>query len=643
MNTHRLRARWTHLATVLFVCTYVVLAAAQPAKPPQDELAEWIKANYTKFEYRIPVRDGVKLFTCVYVPKDAGEHHTYPILFNRTPYTVGPYGEDKYKPVLGPSELFARSKYIFVYQDVRGRFLSEGVYEDMRPYIAAKKSPQDVDESSDAYDSIDWLVKNVRFNNGRVGAWGVSYPGFYAVMAAVDAHPALQAVSPQAPIADWFLGDDFHHNGALYLSQMFRFMFTFGQPRPELTTKWPAPLDHAPTPDGYNFFLGNVEPLPNVDARYYHHTVAWWEDVVQHPNYDAFWKARSTPQYLKNIRPAMLTVGGWFDAEDLWGTLHSFQSANAESPHGNVKLVMGPWFHGGWARTDGDHLGNVWFNGKQSIFYREKIEFPFFEHHLKGAPDPQLPEAYVFETGSNQWKAYDAWPPRQAKPAALYLGPNGQLGFAQPVAQPAAADFDEYISDPAKPVPFTTATDIGTPREHMTDDQRQAGRRPDVLVYQTAPLTGDLTIVGPIKPELFVSTSGTDADFVVKLIDVYPGDYPDNEGNPKDVHLGDYEQLVRGEIFRGRFRNGYDKPEAFEPNKVSRIAYEMPDVNHTFRTGHRIMIQVQSTWFPLVDLNPQKFVPNIYNAQPSDFQKAAERVYHSGPNDSHVNVLLLPH
>ncbi len=510
MNTHRLRTWWPHLAAVLFVCTYVMLAAAQPAdKKPQDELAAWIKANYTKSEYRIPMRDGVKLFTCVYVPKDAGEHHTYPILFTRTPYTVAPYGEDQYKPVLGPSELFARSKYIFVYQDVRGRFLSEGTYVDMRPYIAVKKSPQDVDESSDAYDSIAWLIKNIPFNNGRVGAWGVSYPGFYAVMAAIDAHPALQAVSPQAPVSDWFLGDDFHHNGALYLPQMFRFMFTFGQPRPELTTKWPNPLERAPTPDGYIFFLGNVEPLSNVDARYYHHKVPWWEDVVQHPNYDSFWKARSTPQYLKNIRPAMLTVGGWFDAEDLWGTLHSYQSAHAASPHGDVKLVMGPWFHGGWARTDGDHLGNVWFNGKQSIFYREKIEFPFFEHHLKGAPDPQLPAAYVFETGSNQWKSYDVWPPKQAKRAALYLGPNGHTSSLSPPSSPsaavrprpsAAADFDEYISDPAKPVPFTTATDIGMTREHMTDDQRQPGRRTDVLVYQTPPLTGDVTIVGPIQP-----------------------------------------------------------------------------------------------------------------------------------------------
>jgi hypothetical protein len=628
------------LAALLLFCTFAILSVAQPAdkKKQEDELAEWIKANYTKYEYRIPMRDGAKLFTSVYVPKDATAQRTYPILFDRTPYTVAPYGTDQYKTALGPSDLFARSKYIFVYQDVRGKFLSEGIFEDMRPYIANKKSAKDVDESSDTYDTIDWLIKNVRYNNGRVGVWGISYPGFYSSMAAIDAHPALKAVSPQAPIADWFIGDDFHHNGALYLPHMFSFMYTFGQPRPEPTTKWPPRFEHD-TPDGYNFFLENAEPLPNVDAKYYHNKIAFWEDVVLHPNYDSYWKARSTPQFLKNIKPAMLTVGGWFDAEDLWGALHTYQSANAQSPDGDVKLVMGPWFHGGWARGDGDHLGNVWFNGKQSIFYREKIEFPFFEHHLKGTPDPQLPEAYVFETGTNEWKRYDAWPPKQATPASLHLGPNGQLSFTKPAA---GADFDEYVSDPAKPVPYITGTEFGMTREHMTDDQRQAGRRTDVLVYQTPPLTADVTIAGPLKPELFISTSGTDSDFVVKLIDVYPDNFPDNPENPKDVHLGAYEQLVRGELFRARFRNGYEKPEAIEPNKVTKIAYEMPDINHTFRRGHRIMVQVQSTWFPLADLNPQKFVPNIYQAKPSDFQKATERLYHSNANDSHINVLVLP-
>ena len=639
-----MRFEWRRLAVFLMVGAFLALAVGQVSekKKPEDELAEWIRASYTKYEYRVPMRDGVRLFTSVYVPKDASEQKTYPILFDRTPYMVAPYGVDQYKAALGPSDLFARSKYIFVYQDVRGKFLSEGVFEDMRPYVAEKKSPEDVDEASDTYDTIDWLVKNIAHNNGRVGVWGISYPGFYSAMAAIDAHPALKAVSPQAPIADWFVGDDFHHNGALYL-QMFGFMYSFGQPRPEPTTQWAPRFEHD-TQDGYDFYLHNTEPLSQVDAKFFHNKVRWWEEVVKHPNYDAFWKARSTPQFLRNLKPAMLTVGGWFDAEDLYGALHTFAAADKQSPGGDVKLVMGPWFHGGWARGDGDHLGNVWFDGKQSLFYREKIEFPFFEHHLKGAADPGLPKAYAFETGTNQWRRYDQWPPKEAKAAALYLEANGKLSFTPAAGGAEAlrgAEYDEYVSDPAKPVPYIPGNEFGMTREHMTEDQRQAARRTDVLVYETEALTEDVTLAGPLKPELWVSTSGTDGDWVVKLIDVYPDNYPEHEGNPKEVHLGGYEQLVRGELFRGRYRNGYERAEAFEAGKATKIEYAMPDVNHTFRRGHRIMIQVQSTWFPLVDLNPQKFVPNIYEARPEDFQKATERVYHTAERESKVDVMVL--
>jgi putative CocE/NonD family hydrolase len=620
---------------LISACAQVAAQNNAPLDEKPKELAEWIKANYTKFEYRVPMRDGVHLFTSVYVPKDASPTNQYPILFDRTPYTVAPYGEDQYKSLIGPSELFARSKYIIVYQDVRGKFMSEGQFVDMRPYIANKKSNADVDESSDTYDTVDWLVKNIPNNNGKVGIWGISYPGFYSAMGMIDAHPAVKAVSPQAPIADWFIGDDFHHNGALYLPHMFSFMYTFGQPRPEPTTKWAPRLD-AGTQDGYEFF-SKLEPLSNVNEKYYHHNVTWWDEIIQHPNYDAFWKARSTPQFLRNIKPAVLTVGGWFDAEDLWGVLHTYEAANRQSPGGDVKLVMGPWCHGCWARTDGDHLGNVSFNQKASVFYREKIEFPFFEHYLKGAADPQLPEAYVFETGSNEWRKYDAWPPKSAKSATLYLGPNGMLSFTPTKEK---SGFDEYVSDPKKPVPYITDTALGMTREHMTDDQRLAGRRTDVLVYQTEPLEEDVTFSGPLKPELFVSTSGTDSDYVVKLIDVYPDDFPDPTPNPREVHMGGYQQLVRGELFRGRFRNSYERPEPFKPGAVTKIAYEMPDVNHTFRTGHRIMIQVQSTWFPLADLNPQSFVPNIYLAKPADFVKATERVYYGGDHASKINVLV---
>ncbi len=622
------------------ICALSALWAQPPGGPldaKQRELADWIKANYTKYEYRIAMRDGVKLFTCVYMPKDASAEHPYPILFDRTPYSVAPYGEDEYKMMIGPSERLARSKYIVVYQDVRGRAMSEGEFEDMRPYIAHKKTDQDVDEASDAWDSVDWLVKNIPFNNGRVGIWGISYPGFYTAMGMIDAHPAVKAVSPQAPIADWFLGDDFHHNGALYLPHMFNFMMGFGQPRPAPGERSPGWGFSHGTADGYEFFLG-VEPLNRIDEKYYHHNVAWWEQVIQHPNYDDWWKARSTLQWLRKIRPAVLTVGGWFDAEDLWGALHTYEAANRQSPEGEVRLVMGPWCHGCWARTEGDHLGNVWFSGKQSEFYQEKIEFPFFEHHLKGAPKAQLPKAYVFETGSDVWRQYDAWPPKEAKATALYLGPDGSLSFEPPKE---AGGFDEYVSDPAKPVPYSTQTAIGMTREHMTDDQRLAGRRTDVLVYQTAPLLEDVTLAGPLKPELWVATSGTDADYVVKLIDVYPDDYPDTEGNPKDVRMGGYQQLVRGELFRARFRKSYEKPEPLKPNEPTRVAYTMPDVNHTFRRGHRIMIQVQSTWFPLVDLNPQSYVENIYLAKPEDFRKATERVYYGGEHASRMNVMVV--
>jgi putative CocE/NonD family hydrolase len=626
-------------AAVQFVLLLLLASATFAQSDPKDDkkTVDFIRANYTKFEYQIPMRDGVRLFTAVYVPKDASAANTYPIMFDRTPYSVGPYGTDNFPEHLGPSELFTRSKYIFAYQDVRGRFMSEGEFVDMRPYIANKRGPKDIDESSDAYDTVDWLVKNVAHNNGKVGVWGISYPGFYSAMAMIDAHPAIKAVSPQAPIADWFIGDDFHHNGALYLPHMFNFMAVFGLPRPEPTTKWGPPFEHG-TPDGYEFFK-KIEPLSLIDDKYYHHNIAWWDQIIKHPNYDAFWQSRSTPQFLRDIKPAVLTVGGWFDAEDLWGALHTYASANKQSPKGDVKLVMGPWCHGCWSRTDGDHLGNARFNAKTGEYYRENIELPFFEHYLKDKGDAMLPEAFVFETGTNQWRRYEQWPPVGATQAALYFGADGKLSFTPPAD--AATAFDEYISDPAKPVPFITDTANRMTREHMTDDQRLAGRRTDVLVYQTEPLTDDMTFAGPLNPDLFVSTTGTDSDFVVKLIDVYPDDYPDAQPNPREVHMGGYEQLVRGELFRGRYRNSYEKPEAFVPEKVTRIAYNIPDVNHTFRRGHRIMIQVQSSWFPLVDLNPQTFVPNIYEAKPADFKKATERIYRGGEAKSNVKVMLL--
>ena len=596
---------------------------------------DYIKAHYTKYEYQIAARDGKRLFTSVYVPKD--DSHPYPILLTRTPYSVGPYGVDKFKENLGPSVLFGKEGYIFAYQDVRGRYMSEGEFMDMRPERNEHHGSTDIDESTDTYDSIDWLVKHIPNNNGRVGLWGISYPGFYAACGMINAHPALKAVSPQAPISDWFIGDDFHHNGAVYLPHAYNFFRGFGRPRPEPTTQGPL-LEPEKNPDGYNFFLG-VGSLVNINELHFKNQVAFWNEMTRHPNYDEFWKARDLRPHLKNIQPAVMTVGGWFDAEDLFGALHVYDSVEKNSPGITNMIVMGPWYHGGWAGADGDALGHVRFGAKTSLFYREKMEFPFFQHWLKDAEDPKLPEAYMFETGTNQWRRYDAWPPKNAAVKQLYLHAGGKLSF-DPPSEEAANAFDEYVSDPARPVPYISETSRLMTREHMVEDQRFASTRPDVLVYQTGELTEDVTLAGPLKPRLHVSTSGTDSDFVVKLIDVYPEDFPDNKPNPADVRMGGFQQLVRGELMRGRFRKSYEKPEAFVPGKMEVVEYTMPAIDHCFRKGHRIMVQIQSSWFPLLDRNPQKFV-DIYNAKPEDFQKATERVYRSRSAPSLVECRVI--
>jgi putative CocE/NonD family hydrolase len=614
----------------------LLCAAALPACAAAQGL-EAVKANYTKYEHRIPMRDGKKLFTAVYVPKDTSQK--YPIMMTRTPYSVGPYGIDRYRDNLGPSHFFAQSGYIFVYQDVRGRWMSEGTFVNMRPHNPDKKGPQDIDEASDTYDTIDWLVKHVPNNNGKVGLTGISYPGFYTAAGMIDAHPALKAASPQAPIVDWFVGDDFHRNGALWLPHFFNFIATFGRPRPEPTRKGPAHFDHD-TPDGYEFFL-RLGSLANADRKYFKGDVPFWNDVMAHGDYDEFWQSRNLRPHLKNIKPAVMTVGGWFDAENLYGALNTYKSVEANSPGATNVLVMGPWFHGQWSYPGGESLGNVRFNSKTSDFYREHIEFPFFEFHLKGKGENKHPEAWVFETGTNQWRKHDAWPPKGAAARALYLRSGGNLSADAPSAGKPDECCDEYVSDPAKPVPFEDQIDIGMSREYMTADQRFAGRRTDVLVYQTPPLEDDTTIAGPIDVDLHVSTTGTDSDWVVKLIDVYPDDYPDPDPNPTRVRMGGYQQLVRGEVMRGKYRNSYSKPEPFEPGKPTEVKYRMNDVYHTFRPGHRIMVQVQSSWFPLCDRNPQKFV-DIYSAKESDFQKATQRVYRSRELPSRVTVLVMP-
>jgi putative CocE/NonD family hydrolase len=603
---------------------------------------EYTRAHYTKYDYRIPMRDGVKLFTTVYVPKDKSQ--AYPILMNRTPYSIGPYGIDNYRPVIGPSEAMEKEGFIFVYQDVRGRYLSEGMFADM-PYHKTKFSgPTDTDESTDTYDTIDWLIKNVPNNNGRVGIYGISYPGFFAAFGMIDAHPALKAASPQAPVGDVADGDDAFHNGAFFLAANFGFYAVF-KPRPE----GPARPDRRvrfdfETPDAYDFFL-RMGPLSNSNDTYFKNENPYWNANLEHPSYDEYWQARSLVPHMKNIKPAVLFVGGWFDAEDLAGPLKLFYALEKNGPMGPNTLVMGPWLHGGWADMDGDRLGNLRFSSKTGEFYRENIELPFFVRHLKGKGDglkpPQdgtMPKAWMFATGTNEWRKFDVWPPREAKEKTLYLCPGGRLSFEPGTNE--LEGFDEYLSDPNKPVPVISYIGEGMPGDYMTDDQRFASRRPDVLVYETEPLDHDIEIAGPITPLLRVSTSGTDSDFVVKLIDVYPNDFPDPEPNPAGIRMGGYQQLVRGEPFRGKFRNSLEKPEPFVPNQPDKIEFVMPDAYHVFRPGHRIMVQIQSSWFPLTDRNPQKFM-DIPKAKESDFVKAIERVYRGGADGSRIRLLVL--
>jgi putative CocE/NonD family hydrolase len=614
-------------------------SAAFADAPPAESFAAdkaYMKEHYTKYEYKIPMRDGVSLFTAVYVPKDAST--TYPILLQRTPYSVRPYGESNFPETpRGQMKFYAKERFIFAYQDVRGRNASGGEFVHVRPH-RAQKGPRDFDESTDTYDTIDWLTKNVPLNNGNVGQMGISYPGFYAAAGMIDAHPALKCVSPQAPVTDWFIGDDFRHNGALYLAHSFRFLSFFGQPLAKPTRQQATPFDYE-TPDGYEFYL-RLGPLDEVAKKHFEKGLIFWDELLQHGTYDSFWKERTLEPHLKNIKPAVMTVGGWFDAEDLYGPLHIYRATENGSPGAFNILVMGPWSHGGWHGGDGERLGHVAFDQKSAVFYRNHIELPFLKHFLKGEADPKLPEAYAFETGTNQWRKFDAWPPRNTVARTLYFHPGGKLSFEPPSSSP-AAEFDEYTSDPAKPVPFIPNIAIGMTDEHMLDDQRFASSRTDVLVYATEPLTEDVTIAGPISPSLFVSTTGTDADWVVKLIDVYSGDFPNPNPNPTGVQMGGYQQLVRGEVMRGKFRDSFETPAPFEPGKVTKVQYVMPDAYHTFRRGHRIMFHVQSSWFPLVDRNPQKFM-DIHHARPEDFQKATQRVYRAGEHSSQVRVQLLP-
>ncbi|MCC7051667.1 MAG: CocE/NonD family hydrolase [Gemmatimonadaceae bacterium] len=629
-----------HRVIVRLLAVSAALSSSLTAQVPGPDptLAARIRERYEKREVRITVRDGTKLFTSIYVPRDTSRR--YAILLSRTPYSVSPYGAD-YKPALGPSgnPKWVDDGYIFVYQDVRGRHFSEGNFRDMTPILDRHDTPDQVDEGTDTFDSIEWMLKNLP-TTGKVGIYGTSYPGFYASASCLSRHPALVACSPQAPMTDIWMGDDNFHGGGFLLAHNFGFYTRFGRgPRTEPGFDKAYPFTMG-TRDAFQFYL-NLGPLgPGTRRVLDSATAPLWQSILTHPAYDDFWKARDVRPHLVNVKAAVLTVGGFYDTEDLHGPWWVYGSIEKQSPGTNNRLVMGPWSHGGWSRGDGDVLGTLRWQYKTGPFYRDSVEYPFFAHHLAGAADPRLPDVLVFRTGADRWDRYDAWPAPAAAPAALYLHPGGRLAFTPPAA---TGGFDAYVSDPAKPVPLVERIESnGMPRDYITADQRFASRRTDVLTYQTEVLTEGVTLTGPVSPLLHVSTSGTDADFIVKLIDVFPDTSSNWPGDQSGFTVGGYQQLVRGEPFRARYRRSFERPLPMVANRPDSVHFEMPSIHHTFRAGHRIMVQVQSTWFPHIDRNPQVFVPNIFEAKPGDFRAATMRVYHSAAKPTRLELRRLP-
>jgi putative CocE/NonD family hydrolase len=619
----------------LFAFLALTAAAAHAQETPTD-----YTPLYTKREVMVPMRDGVRLHTTIYAPRDTATQH--PILMTRTPYGSNPYGADRFWGAFRNSYIpafrnYLRAGYIFVVQDVRGRWMSEGTFVNVRPYIEHKRSNEDVDETSDTYDTVEWLIHNVPGNNGRVGVRGTSYPGFYSSMAAIDAHPAVKAVSPQAPVTEWMGGDDFFHGGALLLPHAFDFFSSFGRPRPEPTMVRTPGIDHG-TPDGYEFFLERLGPLANANPRFFHDSVAFWDSLAAHPTWDPFWQARSARPWLRDLRPAILWVGGWFDTENLWGALNAYAAAERQSPGAQNRLVMGPWSHGQWNGVSGDSLGGMAWGSMTAVFFNDSIEAPFFNYYLlDSAPAPRGYEAAVFETGTDTWRFLDAWPPRNATATSLYFRAGGALSREAPAGT--APAFDEYVSDPARPVPYTNEITHWYNAGFMVEDQRFASRRPDVLVYRTGPLDSDVTVAGPIDVNLVVSTSGTDCDWIVKVIDVFPDSGTGGSAEAR-ARTGSYQMLVRGDVLRGKFRNSMSDPQPFVPGAATPLRFRLNDVYHTFRAGHRLMVQVQSTWFPMIDRNPGRFM-DIWQATDGDFQRTTQRVYRSAAQASRVVLPVL--
>lgn len=659
---------------------------------------EYVRENYTKREVEIPMRDGVKLFTSIYIPKSTAK--AAPFLMMRTPYSCRPYGADAMNPRLGPEGEFTKEGYIFVYQDVRGRYMSGGNFQWMTPFIPNKK-PGQVDESTDTADTIDWLLKNVSNNNGRVGVYGTSFPGHYAAQCLIDPHPALKAASPQAPMVDNWLGDDMHHNGAFFLPHAMNFIAGFGKVRSGPTQEYgPRVFEHG-TPDGYRFFL-EMGPIKNALTKYNMNQIPLWKEWVSNGDYTEYWQKQNVSQHLKKAdKVAVLTVGGFFDAEDLYGPLDMYKAIERNSPKNNSKLIMGPWYHGSWNGGPGDSLHDIKWNTKTGEDFRDKYQRPWFRHHLwQDAPEPKISDVTVFDAGADTWRTFDQWPPKVVFSCDMEFQTGGKMGLplipvankkvpytvqysfkptvqaplpellpakltyassaSEPIIQaPAGINtpispfnnmtfkkrqggmFVEWVSDPAKPVPGSAAMSTGMPRQYMLEDQRFVWGRPDVISFETTPLASDNILTGPLKATLYVSTTGTDADFIVKLIDVFPNDAPNNSPRGPEIQMKGYQMMVRGEPMRAKYRNSWSKPSALTPNKVEKVEFVLPDICHTFKKGHKIMVQIQSSWFPIVDRNPQTFC-DIFNADESAFKKATHRLYLGGGQASRLQVSVLP-
>ena len=622
-----------------FLHALIILISTNLVSQPIDE--SWVKQNYTKKEYQVEMRDGVKLFTAVYAPKNTTEKH--PFLMVRTPYSCAPYGEDKIQSRIYDTHWkeYLKEGYIFVFQDVRGRWMSEGEFVDVRPFNPNKKNKTDIDEASDTYDVAEWLVKNIANNNGNIGVFGISYPGFYSTMAALSGHPAIKAVSPQAPVTDWFMGDDFHHNGVFMLNDAYSFYSGFGQPRPKPTKVGPNEVNYY-TKDNYKFYLetGAIKNFTKLMGD----SIKFWTDLMNHPNLDAWWKERDARVGCKNIKPAMLIVGGLFDAEDCYGAWRLYDAIKKQSKETNTRIVMGPWYHGGWLKSDGRFLGNVRFESATSSYYQQNIEIPFFNYYLKQKGSVKdISGASIFFSGENSWKTFAQWPPLNTINTEFYFVKNGGLSKI-PKSDPTNI-LTQYTSDPNKPVPYSEDVQSHRIREYMNDDQRFASRRPDVITFKTDVLDDDLTIAGTVTAKLKVAITTTDADFVVKIIDVFPNGFSYDTliygvGNGKNYLMDGYEMLVRGEIMRGKYRNSFEKPEAFEPNKITSVSFDLPDIAHTFKKGHRLMVQIQSSWFPLADRNPQQFI-DIYHCDDSQFMKSDIKLYHDAENPSSISLPVI--